>query len=186
MSDTIFTSSDIVEAFAATRLTPVWENYGDGTHTACAVTVLEANGPGPDEPTARDALIAGWDDCSLERTSSDEYRYDLPQRHHANLASVQMRCSLHRVARGRWQQEILAHLIAHGCIANPMSSLAGRARSEAGNYRRSLDSLLCRLRDAGPWPLYRVTDRTGRVWYATCESPDGPAYPLRSVSQIGR
>lgn len=180
----IYYSTEIVEAFVATRLTPVWNQYGDGEHTACGLTALRASGQEIPPWSLASNIVTGWDALSLEHTCSDEYRHNWPQRYHANLASVQMWCTLRRVARGRWQREILAHLIAYGCVANPMSALAGRARSYAGRYRRSLDNLLRRLRDAGPWPLYRIVDRTGRVWYATRKLPDGPAYPSRSVSEI--
>lgn len=178
----MYTSSEIVEVFASHRLTPVWNQEGDGVKTACATTALRVAGYGMTLQSDAD-IQSGWDCCYLAG-SSICYK-DTDQWSEALLASVQMRCTSHRVARGSWQQEILAHLIAYGRITNPMSALRGRARSEAGNYRRSLNNFIQRLAAAGPWPLYRIVDRTGRVWYATREFPGGPAYPLRSISEIG-
>lgn len=177
----MYTSSEIVEVFASYRLKPVWNQEGDGVKTACATTALRVAGYGMTLQSDAD-IQSGWDCCYLAG-SSICYK-DTDQWSEALLASVQMRCTSHRVARGSWQQDILASIIAFGCIRNPMSALRGRALSYAGRYRRSFDNLLRRLAAAGPWPIYRIVDRTGRVWYSTREIPDGPAYPLRSVSEI--
>lgn len=58
---------------------------------------------------------------------------------------------------GTWQNGIIASLKAGVCVTNPVSDLRGRAKNYAGNYRRSFQSALNKLRKAG----YEITRSPG-------------------------
>lgn len=50
---------------------------------------------------------------------------------------------------GSWQQEIFNSLTKYGEISSPISNLRGKAKNYYGNYSRSFNSLLEKMKNAG-------------------------------------
>lgn len=180
------TSTTIVESFASHHLKPVWNDWGDGVTTACAYTVLVADGVDvPSDNDFRDKMAYAWDACNPTLISDDRLAQTDYDYYVANQASVTMRLTSCRVVRGHWQQMIVASLLSHGAIRNPMTWLRGRARSESNNYQRSLDRLLRRFRAAFDCPIYRITDRRGVIWLSLDPLPADIEAPYRSIIEAG-
>jgi len=71
--------------------------------------------------------------------------------------SEQQQNSILKLAKGKWQYQILKDLLSNSTITNPLKSLKGKARNYSSRYQTSFFALLFRIEKAG----YSITIKSG-------------------------
>ena len=71
--------------------------------------------------------------------------------------SEQQQNSILKLAKGKWQYQILKDLLSNSTITNPLKSLKGKARNYSSRYQASFFALLLRIEKAG----YSITIKSG-------------------------
>lgn len=79
-----------------------------------------------------------------------------------------------RIARGDWQRQLWADLLAGRTVPSPQSQLKGRAGLYTGTYMRSFYNMLQRAEERG-YRIERTPGAKGGEWSATYRIVGRPA-----------